>query len=287
LVDLSPALLGLGEPRKGVNKKMKAKNEIVKVETKKSSWSDAGILMKKAATPAEAKNQQMIIALSIAFNIPPQGITILSDNPYINKSGLEYMFNEYKEKNGWAFFLSTPIETAKQAGDTAFFRTEVFDTNGRVVANGFGTANAGNIRMGTIKVFLNEMAETRSQNRCLRKILSPILYKNFIDSIRTLKETDRELIAEAATNFGSVTAEEIAATSEEEVKAERLLTEEEMKGITIYLGEINSAKTQEALETIRAKVTQDKDNKLLNPNQLKVLAEAWSGRSKSLAFNKE
>jgi len=253
----------------------------------KPSWSDAGILMKKAGTPAEVKNQQMILALAIAFNIPPQGITILSDNPYINKNGLEYLFSEHKKEQGWNYFISTPIEVAKQAGDTAFFKTEVFSKEGIVIANGFGTANAGNIKMGTIKVFLNEMAETRSQNRCLRKILSPILYKNFIENLRKLQEKDRELISKASVNFGSVTAEEIAANSEEEVKAERLLTEEEMKAITGYLGEINNAKTQEELGTIRTKISQDKNNNLLNPNQLKVLAEAWSGRSQSLAFDKK
>ena len=267
-------------------KKMEAK-KLEKVKDDKPSWSDAGILMKKAGTPAEVKNQQMIIALSIAFNIPPQGITILSDNPYINKNGLEYLFNEYKAKYNWEYFLSEPIEVAKQAGDTAFFKTEVFNHEGKVVANGFGTANAGNIKMGTIKVFLNEMAETRSQNRCLRKILSPILYKNFIENIKKVKDTDRELIAEASVNFGSVTAEEIAATSDAEVKAERLLTEEEMKGVTVYLGEINNAKTQEELENVRTKVTQDKNSNLFSENQLKVLAEAWSGRSQNLAFKKK
>jgi len=265
---------------------MEATKKIEKVK-EKPSWSDAGILMKKAGIPAEVKNQQMIIALSIAFNIPPQGITILSDNPYINKNGLEYLFNEYKAKYNWEYFLATPIEVAKQAGDTAFFKTEVFNHEGVIVANGFGTANAGNIKMGTIKVFLNEMAETRSQNRCLRKILSPILYKNFIENIRKVKDTDRELIAEASVNFGSVTAEEIAATSDEEVKAERLLTEEEMKAITVYLAVINNAKTQEELEKVRTTITKDKDDKVFNPNQLKVLAEAWSGRSQNLAFDKK
>ena len=62
----------------------KAKKSKVAVQVKKArtpSWQDAGILMKKGATPVETKNQQMIIALSVAFDIPPQGITILEDNP--------------------------------------------------------------------------------------------------------------------------------------------------------------------------------------------------------------
>ena len=179
---------------------------------KKLSWASAGVLMKKSANPKEIRDQQMIIALSVAFDIPPQGITILADSPYINKEGWEFIFDKHKEKKGLSHFIVKPIELAKQAGDTAIFETRLYNKDGKLVANGYGSANAANIKMGTIKVFLNEMAETRSQNRCLRKVLPPILYQTFIDRVSSLNKEQTELVAEAAANFGSVTAEEIGAT---------------------------------------------------------------------------
>jgi hypothetical protein len=255
-----------------------------KVEPK-PSWQDAGILMKKGTTAVEQKNQQMIIALSVAFDIPPQGITILADNPYINKQGLEFVFDRHRENKGWSHFISEPVELAKQAGDTAVFVTRVYDKNDKVIANGYGSANAANIKMGTIKAFLNEMAETRSQNRCLRKVVSPILYQTFIDRVNTLQNDQRELITEAAANFGSVTAEEVGA-SEEEQKPEKLLSGEEMKAIAGILQNIANTKAQDDLEKIGEEIKAQVKSKKLSKNQIAVLREAWAGKYQKLAFEK-
>lgn len=269
----------------GKTKKSKATVQVVgkkAVKKREPSWSDAGILMKKGATPEEIQSQQMIIALAVAFDIPPQGITLLADNPYINKQGLEFMFAKHKERMRWDYFLSKPVQLAKLAGETAIFKTLLYDKKGRVVANGYGSANAANIRMGTIKVFLNEMAETRSQNRCLRKVLSPILYQTFLERVSSLNTEQAALVAKAATNFGSVTAEEIGAR--EEAKAESLLTEGEMKNIAGFLQEVNNAKTIALLNGIGVRVkTAEKAGKF-NKNQLKVLREAYASKSKKLAF---
>jgi len=266
-----------------VQESAKEKKVLVKL-AKKPSWSDAGILMKKGATEKEQQNQQMIIALSVAFDIPPQGITILADNPYINKQGLEFVFDKHRENKKWGYFISKPVELAKQASDTAVFVTKLFDANGVMIANGYGSANAANIKMSTIKVFLNEMAETRSQNRCLRKVLSPILYRTFIENIRSLNNEQRLVVAEAAKNFGAVTAEEIGASSDEEVKAESLLTEGEMKDIADFLQEIINAKDQAELTKIGERIKVGVKIKKFNTHQATVLREAWSGKSQKLAF---
>jgi len=267
----------------------KRKNYVIvpggtEIVQKKPSWSDAGILMKKGATEKEQIAQRMVIALSVAFDIPPQGITILADNPYINKQGLEFVFDKHRESKGWSHFLTEPIELAKQAGDTAIFLTKLYDKEGRVIANGYGSANAANIKMGTIKVFLNEMAETRSQNRCLRKVLSPILYKAFIENVRSLNKKQAAIVAEAASNFGSVTAEEIGATSDQDIKAEKLLGEKEMKDIAKFLQEIANAKDQAELDKIGARIKTGAKIQRFNKNQVDVLREAWAGKSQKMAF---
>lgn len=258
------------------------KKKTLSTLAKKPSWADAGILMKQGATEKEKQNQQMIIALSVAFDIPPQGITILADTPYINKQGLEFVFDKFKKSNGWGYFFSKPVELAKGLNDTAVFKTELYDKNGIMIANGYGSANAANIKMGTIKVFLNEMAETRSQNRCLRKVLSPILYRTFIDNVRSLDKDQRVAVAEAASNFGSVTAEEIGATEEE--KVESLLSEGEMKAIAGFLQEITNAKDQAELTKIGERIKAGVKVKKFNKNQSAILREAWTSKSQKLAF---
>ena len=252
----------------------------------KPSWQSAGILMKKGATPSEQKEQQLIIALAVAFDIPPQGITILGGNPYINRVGLEYKFDENKKEKGWSHFLSKPIEMAKQAGETAIFKTVIFNTDGKIIANGYGTANAGNIKMGTIKAFLNEMAETRSQNRCLRKVLSSVLYKSFIQNVMGLKDEQKKLVSEAASNFGSVTAEEMGSANGQEPKAETLLSEEEMKSISSVLQAIMNAKDQkELLKAVSLVKAGKKIGKYKEP-QIQVLKEAYITKMKKLSFDK-
>lgn len=255
----------------------------VQVKPKKPKWSDAGILMKKATTPAKLAEQQMIIALSVAYDIPPQGVTILADNPYINKIGLEFIFNRHKTGKRWSHFISEPVELAKGLGETAVFVTKLYNEDGRVIANGFGSANSANIKMSTIKVFLNEMAETRSQNRCLRKVLSPILYQTFIENIRRLDKNQRKVITDVGVDFGSVTAEEMT-VSDEEVKPEKLLTEGEMKDIAGFLQEMTNAKDQKALTAIGARIKAGVKIEKFNKRQADVLREAWSGKSQKLAF---
>jgi hypothetical protein len=262
--------------------KPKGKKVMVKKTSNKPSWSDAGILMKVGANPKEIEDQKKIIACAIAFGIPPQGISILADNLYINKIGLEFKFDEHKQAKNWGYFLSKPVELAKQAGDTAVFVTELYDKEGRMIANGYGSANAANIKMGTIKVFLNEMAETRSQNRCLRKVVSPVLYKAFIENVRSLKKDQLTAISEVAGSFGSVSVEEIGA-SEEETKAENLLSGQEMKDIGSFLQEINNAKNDGELKKIGERIKTGAKVKF-NENQIKVLKEAWIGKSQKLAF---
>jgi hypothetical protein len=255
------------------------------VEKKGTSWSDAGLLMKKAGNEKDLQTQRMIIALSVAFDIPPQGITILADNPYINKQGLEFVFDKYKNSKGWGYFLSTPVNLSKSAGDTAVFETSLFNKSGAKIANGYGSANASNIKMGTIKVFLNEMAETRSQNRCLRKVISPILYRTFIERVRSVSVEDRALIADASAKFGSVTAEEIGNVGSEQTPAETLLTEEEMKGIADFLQRIINAESSEKLKEIGSLIKAGKDVGKFNENQVKTLKEAWVKKAENLAFN--
>lgn len=258
--------------------------KLAKVE-ESPSWQDAGILMKKGATPKEQAEQKMIIALAVAFDIPPQGITILAGNPYVNRTGLEFVFHKWAGRYGWSHFLSKPVEIAKQAGDTAVFKTTLYNKKGEPIANGYGTANAGNIKMSTIKVFLNEMAETRSQNRCLRKVLSPILYKNFIKNVMRLDKDQKQIVADAAVNFGSVTAEEINGGSEE-VSPETLLSEKEMKAISGILQGITNAKDQKSLVKAVSLVKTGKKIGKYNDGQVKVLKEAYITKLKKLSFDK-
>ena len=268
---------------KAKDKKKKTGKENLPTVQVKPKWSDAGVLMKKATTPAKLAEQEMIIALSVAYDIPPQGITILADNPYINKIGLEFVFDRHKKERGWSHFTSEPVELAKGLGETAVFVTNLYDTEGRKIANGYGSANSANIKMSTIKVFLNEMAETRSQNRCLRKVLSSIMYQTFIDNIRKLDEKQMEVITSTGVDFGSVTAEEMT-VSDEEIKPEKLLTEGEMKDIAGFLQEITNAESQETLGAIGARIKAGVKVKKFIKRQADVLREAWSGKSQKLAF---
>jgi len=253
------------------------------VEKKSLDWAGAGILIKKAQNPKDLNIQKMIMALSVAFDIPPQGITVLADTPYINKVGLEYAFDRYSDQKGWGHFISKPVELAKSPSDTAVFVTELYSRNGRVICNGYGTASQDSIRMGTIRPFLNEMAETRSQNRCLRKVLSPILYETFVRNIASLSKDQVALVSQASKNFGSVTAEEITYQSGEP-EQETMLTEKEMAVLQDFLQRISSAKTQEELKNLGVLIKAGVKVGKFNENQVKFLKEAWVKKSSSLTF---
>ena len=244
---------------------------------KKLSWRDATILMKRPSGPKASQEHDLIMALSKAFDIPPQGINILKDKPYINTVGLEWKLSQHPK--ALKFDSTIHIKIHKQVGDTAVAKTAGIDEHGGF-RSAIGTANAKNMNM--ILGYPNELAETRALNRLLRRVLIPYLYGDLMKNLEEMTKKEKATILEIVgrANFGSVSSEEM--NTGKEPTPEVKLTESEMKAIAPMLGGLNVAKSQEDLDEVSLKVEALKKAKALSEPQLEKLRTTFANVRKSL-----
>jgi len=156
---------------------------VAKKPKKKLVWADFSRLLSPAKNDKEKKEQQMILAYSVAYNMPPMGINILGDRFYANKEGLTYKLDQYYG-NEIKKIKKELIEAAKQPTDTAVAKTTIILKDGRSFEE-IGTANQKNVtRIATD--YINEMAITRSYNRCVWQMVAAKMDKEFIRRVNYL-----------------------------------------------------------------------------------------------------
>ena len=117
----------------------------------------------------KAQERNLILRVAEAFAIPATCVNIMGGLPYINKDGLLFKLNEYEGKK--IFSLTTRIiEHAVAGGDRAIMEAELVLTDGRKF-NAIGEADQNSIKLSAVKQTPNMMAETRAQNRVIRKAI--------------------------------------------------------------------------------------------------------------------
>ena len=199
-------------------------NKEVSVPKKELGWADMTVLLDKPKTPTELRTQQMILFISDAFSLPPQGINILGGKPYINKDGLTYKLGEYFDKR-IVSVKQRLIKTAVNPEDQAIAKVSITVRNDidahldeekrfTIKYEAYGTASARNIQMSTIRSFANELALTRAFNRCVRQMVIRPMYKDFLDKMKELSG-DKEKMR--LVGLEAVSAEEMPGSRDKQV----------------------------------------------------------------------
>ena len=171
------------------------------------------------------KVAMIIYQAALNLEIPATGITILGGNPYINTAGLLYKtFEVAKDKGGIKKISSEPKQISDDVSKPAFFVSRVEFMDGSVFEE-FGEASASNIKMSTIRPFLNSMASRRATNRAMR----------------------------LATGIGLVSVEEIEGEVNDANKPveERLLTEKEFKEIADWIAYVEGCASIDELDKFK------------------------------------
>jgi len=209
---------------------------------------------------AEIKELRSVYKTALSLQIPVSGITVLGGKLYINTIGLlNKTFQVAKNHNGVKRIEAYPLEqkgekfVSLEVEAPAFFVGIVEFGDGSIFKD-IGEASATNIRMSSIRPFLNSMAARRATNRAMR----------------------------LATGIGLTSVEEIENGGEvipEEVKMD-VLTTKEMQQIAELLQEIGQAKDLKELNKIKQKISGLKDK--LNEQQLRFLGKAF--RNKEIEY---
>lgn len=204
------------------------KKEISTDVKKELMWSSASVLMADVTTDKQKLERKVVLALSDLYDLPPQGINIMGSNPYINNLGLTYKLYKYC---GQVKEIETELlKPAHSVTDDAIAKTTIILMDGSKFT-AYGTASPRNIKMSTVKSYQNEMAETRSYNRCVRKIITGKMYEDFLSRIKNFnKDQAKDLSSVKSLDLGRVSAEEMP-MDDETIEPEMHLKEKDLDGI--------------------------------------------------------
>jgi len=188
-------------------------------EKKEMIWSNASQIMASGREDikTEVANQMMNLATAV-FKLPPQGITILANQPYINKVGWkikmrEYHADKYRIKTEWKHFAD-PNE--QYAIVEAIIEVKDAKGNWDEAARAVGEATKTNIKLAAVKETLNMMAETRAKNRAMSDFIGARAIEDAVKMLSDMRKKNQVSDEEAhvITEAAKVTAEEMPSQQE-------------------------------------------------------------------------
>jgi len=203
----------------------KIKSQVVVHTNKKSNemiWSNASQIMtsNREDIKTAVANQMMNLAIAV-FKLPPQGITILANQPYINKVGWkikmrEYYADKYRIKTNWQHFANPKEQYAIVEAIVEVKNTE---GNWDEVSRAIGEATKASIKLDAVKETLNMMAETRAKNRAMSDFIGARVISDAVKILSDMRRKNQvsEEQANVITEAAKVTAEEMPPQQETKI----------------------------------------------------------------------
>jgi len=186
---------------------------------KEMIWSNASEIMASGREDIKTAiaNQMMNLATAV-FKLPPQGITILANQPYINKIGWkikmrEYHADKYRIKTEWKHFAD-PNE--QYAIVEAIIEVRDAKGNWEEVSRAVGEATKTNIKLAAVRETLNMMAETRAKNRAMSDFIGARAIEDAVKTLSDMRKKNQvsEEQSHVITEAAKVTAEEMPSQQE-------------------------------------------------------------------------
>ena len=267
------------EKAKKVTSKKTKKTTNVVVHTSKPEkemvWSNASQIMTTGREDIKTVVAQQMMSLATAvFKLPPQGITILANQPYVNKIGWkmkmrEYYEEKYRIRTKWHHYAD-PNE--QYAICEAIIEVKDNKGNWEEVATATGEATKTNIKLAAVKETLNMMAETRAKNRAMSDFIGARTLEDAVKTLNAMREK-KEVTEEQAhviTEAARVTAEEMGGNETKTVDSQKAFSFfEKMK---VELHKLGAQNARQAIEMIN-KITDAQLSSLdeVDENMAKVI----------------
>ena len=210
-----------GKAKKVTSKKTKSQMVVHTSQLAKEEmiWSNASEIMASGREDIKTAiaNQMMNLATAV-FKLPPQGITILANQPYINKVGWkikmrEYHADKYRIKTEWKHFAD-PNE--QYAIVEAIIEVRDAKGNWEEVSRAVGEATKTNIKLAAVRETLNMMAETRAKNRAMSDFIGARAIEDAVKTLSDMRKKNQvsEEQSHVITEAAKVTAEEMPSQQE-------------------------------------------------------------------------
>lgn len=181
-----------------------------KTESTDLSWGNMTSLMSGSKVD-DLKKRKVYAIMSLAakaYNVPPQGIDVLADVPYMNNLGRRYKLGEYFQDECKIVkeyvHLATPMEKYAITIARVFYKDQQ-------IGEGIGEATQESIKLAAVKLTLNMMAETRAVNRAIWDAIAHKVYVELNNNLRRLQEENKLTVEQLMmiSAAGKVSAEEM------------------------------------------------------------------------------
>jgi hypothetical protein len=153
------------------------------------------------------KERTLILNVAQAFEIPATCVNIMGGMPYINKDGLLFKLEEY-ESDEIVSLETKMVQYATKPGERAIAEGVLTLKNGRHF-NAIGEADEMSVKLAAVKMTPNMMAETRAQNRVIRKAIAARMLRNLYTKLGGKNNSYNEEEKEVITNAIQSSAEEM------------------------------------------------------------------------------
>lgn len=220
----------------------------------------------------DLKQKKLWRTLSIAakaWNVPPQGVTVLADMPYMNKVGLHYKLAKYSPEPQrleltWIHY-ATPNEPY------AIVEARLF-VGDKMVSQSVGEATEKNVKLEAVKSMLNMMAETRAKNRAIWTFITAQLFDEMSTNLNKMVKQNE------ATPEDATVVQQGTSTTAEEMDQPQLTSGHRDNGLTLVLSEVEKASKQ-ALIVLKARFETTKE---FNDEEKKLIFKAIDKRQEEL-----
>ena len=166
-------------PKRNLPKKRKRKTTKAIAVKKESTLQELVNMFAGSSSLVKNDDQskrELILRVAEAFEIPATCVNIMGGLPYINKDGLLFKLEEYEGKE--VLSLETKmIQYSLKSGERAIAEASLVLKNGRSF-NAIGEADEMSIKLSAVKATPNMMAETRAQNRVIRRAIQARMLRN-------------------------------------------------------------------------------------------------------------
>lgn len=230
--------------------------------------------------------RNLILRVAEAFEIPATCVNVMGGLPYINKDGLLFKLEEYNGSD--IVSLTTKmVQYAIKGGDRAIAEATLVLTGGRTF-NAVGEADDRSIKLAAVKMTPNMMAETRAQNRVIRRAIAAKMLRDLYTKLGGKKgksiydEQEKSFITNAVTS----SAEEMSHV-DSQIKRQEIIDQapppppaipKTKQGlVTLSIEKIQQATDAPTLLRYRDRIAK---SGLYNENQKKMLYGAIDGKIK-------
>lgn len=208
------------------------------------------------------------------YGIPPIGINIVGNQPYINKDGRLFLLNDIRKGPQKLVAIRTEFLQMSTVPDMAAICKKTLSFKDGLEVEGIGEAAPGNVKLADVKKTLNMMAETRALNRAIWQAIAGDVWNRVSVNLRkaNLTEDEEKKVAQA----GAVSYEEVESVVKKPQTSEKTVEEK----LVMAMSMIENFRTRESIAKAYKNI---ESSKVYNEEQKSMLIGKLMTQGEKLA----